>query len=171
MMPGWVLTGLDIAVRCAVIYLVVLVGLRVSGKREIGQMTVFDLVVLLLLANAVQNAMVGPDTSLGGGVVAALVLLGLNAVVARLRLRWPRFRRIIEGSPTILVLHGDVIPDHMSREGLDRDTLEAAVREHGIADLSGVEMAVLETDGSISIVPTGGGTKRIKRPVRYIKRS
>jgi hypothetical protein len=79
--PAW-----NIALRTAAIYLVALVGLRLAGKREIGQMTVFDLVVLLLIANAVQNAMVGPDTSLTGGVLAAVVLLVLNAVVARLRL-------------------------------------------------------------------------------------
>ena len=162
--PSW-----DIVLRTAGIYLVILVGLRLAGKREIGQMTVFDLVVLLLLANAVQNAMVGPDTSLAGGVLAAAVLLVLNAVVARLRLRWPRLRRIVEGSPTLLVLHGEVIADHMRREGLDQETLEAALREHGVADLSGVEMAVLEIDGSISVVPAGGTTKHVKRPLKYLR--
>jgi uncharacterized membrane protein YcaP (DUF421 family) len=162
--PAW-----NIVLRTAAIYLVILIGLRLSGKREIGQMTVFDLVVLLLLANAVQNAMVGPDTSLAGGVLAALVLLALNAVVARLRLRWPRLRRIIEGSPTLLVLHGEVIAEHIQREGLDRETLEAALREHGVADLSDVEMAVLEIDGSISVVPAGGQTKHVKRPLKYLR--
>jgi len=162
--PAW-----NIALRTAAIYLVILIGLRLAGKREIGQMTVFDLVVLLLLANAVQNAMVGPDTSLAGGVLAALVLLALNAGVARLRLRWPRLRRMIEGSPTLLVLHGEVIPDHLRREGLDRETLEAALREHGVADITGVEMAVLEIDGSISVVPANGKTKRVKRPLKYLR--
>jgi hypothetical protein len=110
--PAW-----NIALRTAAIYLVALIGLRLAGKREIGQMTVFDLVVLLLIANAVQNAMVGPDTSLTGGVLAAVVLLILNAVVARLRLRWPRLRRLVEGSPTLLVLHGEVLAGHLRREG------------------------------------------------------
>lgn len=142
----------EIALRTIVVYLVVLVGLRLAGKREIGQMTVFDLVVLLLIANAVQNAMVGPDTSLTGGALAAVVLLVLNAVVARLRLRWPRLRRLVEGSPTLLVLRGEVLADHPRREGLDQDTLEAALREHGVANLTDVEMAVLEIDGSISVV-------------------
>jgi uncharacterized membrane protein YcaP (DUF421 family) len=121
------------------------------------------------LANAVQNAMVGPDTSLTGGVLAALVLLALNAAVARLRLRWSRLRRIIEGSPTLLVLHGELIPDHLRREGVDQETLEAALREHGVADLGDVEMAVLEIDGSISVVPVGGETKRVKRPLKYLR--
>jgi len=133
-------------------------------------MTVFDLVVLLLLANAVQNAMVGPDTSLGGGLLAAIVLLVLNALVARLRLRWPVLRRVVEGSPTLLVLHGEVLTDHMKRERLDEETLEAALREHGVGDLSDVEMAVLEIDGSISVVPVGGTTKHVKRPpLKYLR--
>jgi uncharacterized membrane protein YcaP (DUF421 family) len=162
--PAW-----NIVLRTAVVYLLILLGLRLSGKREIGQMTVFDLVVLLLLANAVQNAMVGPDTSLTGGVLAAAVLLALNTGVARLRLRWTRLRRIIEGSPTLLVLHGELIPEHLRREGLDQETLEAALREHGVADLGDVEMAVLEIDGSISVVPAGGETKRVKRPLKYLR--
>jgi len=163
--PAW-----NIALRAAVIYLVILIGLRLAGKRELGQMTVFDLVVLLLLANAVQNAMVGPDTSLAGGVLAAVVLLVLNAVVARLRLRWPRLRRIVEGSPTLLVLRGEVIADHLRREGLDQETLEAALREHGVVDLSDVEMAILEIDGSISVVPAGVETKHVKRPpLKYLR--
>lgn len=126
----------DIVYRTAAIYLTILVGLRFAGKRELGQMTVFDLVVLLVIANAVQNAMVGPDTSLSGGVLAAVVLLVLNALVARLRLRWPGLRRAVEGSPTVLVLRGEVITDHLRREGLDQDTLEAALREHGVAYLA-----------------------------------
>lgn len=162
--PVW-----NIALRTAAIYLVILIGLRLAGKREIGQMMVFDLVVLLLLANAVQNAMVGPDTSLTGGVLAAVVLLALNAGVARLRLRWPRLRRLVEGTPTLLVLHGEVIPAHLRREGVDQETLEAALREHGVADLEDVEMAVLEIDGSISVVPVGASTKRVKRPVKYLR--
>lgn len=162
--PAW-----NIVLRTAVIYLVILFGLRLTGKREIGQMTVFDLVLLLLIANAVQNAMVGPDTSLLGGILAAGVLLVLNAVVARLRLRWPRLRHLIEGSPTLLILRGQVIADHLRREGLDEETLAAALREHGVADLSEVEMAVLETDGSISVVPAGQPTKRVKRPLKYLR--
>jgi uncharacterized membrane protein YcaP (DUF421 family) len=159
--PAW-----QIVVRTAVIYLALLIGLRLAGKREIGQMTVFDLVVLLLLANAVQNAMVGPDTSLTGGVLAAAVLLVLNTLVAQLRLRSPKLRHAVEGSPTILVLHGEVIPAHLRREGIDPETLEAALREHGVTDLGQVDMAVLETDGSISVVPTDAKTRRIAHPLK-----
>lgn len=160
---------LAIVIRTVVVYMVILVGLRLAGKREIGQMTVFDLVVLLLISNAVQNAMVGPDTSLTGGILAAIVLLGVNILVARLRLRWPRLRHWVEGSPTLLVLRGVPISDHMRREGIDEDTLLAALREHGVADLSGVEMAVLEIDGSISVVPVGEPVKRGKKPLKYLR--
>ena len=162
--PAW-----QVALRTAVVYLVILGGLRLAGKREIGQITVFDLVVLLLIANAVQNAMVGPDTSLVGGVLAALVLLLVNGAVARLRLRWRRLRYLLEGSPTLLILHGEIIADHLRQEGLDQETLEAALREHGVLEFKDVEMAVLETDGSISVVPAGQETKRVKRPVKFLR--
>lgn len=159
-----------IAIRCVVVYLALLIGLRLAGKREIGQMTVFDLVVLLLIANAVQNAMVGPDTSLTGGIVAAAILLTANTVVARLRLRWPRLRRAVEGTPTLLVSHGRIDPVAMRREGIDRDELDAALREHGVAEVEGVDMAILETDGTISVVPAGAPLKRGRRLARIGRR-
>jgi uncharacterized membrane protein YcaP (DUF421 family) len=161
-------TLFDILLRTVAVYLVILVGLRLAGKREIGQLTVFDLVVLLLISNAVQNAMVGPDTSLVGGLLAAVVLLLVNTLVSRLGLKWPRLRHWVEGTPTLLVLHGEVIPEHLRREGVDEDILSAALREHGIADISEVEMAVLETDGSISVVPIGETARRGKKPAKYL---
>lgn len=115
------------------------------------------------------NAIAGPDTSLIGGIMAVVVLLLVNAAVARLRLRWPRLRRWVEGTPTLLVLHGEVIPEHMRREGIDEESLLAALREHGVAELSGVEMAVLEIDGSISVVPMGEMTTRVKKPLKFLR--
>ena len=162
--PAW-----TIVLRTAVVYLVILVGLRLAGKREIGQLTVLDLVVLLLISNAVQNAMLGPDTSLTGGVIAVAALLVMNVLLAQLRLRSTRLRHLVQGSPTVLVLHGQTIPDHMRREGLDDDTLAAALREHGVKNVSDVEMAVLEIDGSISVVPAGQVTKRVRHPMRYLR--
>lgn len=131
-------------------------------------MTVYDLVVLLLISNAVQNAMVGPYTSLVGGILAAVALLVIHALVARLRLKWPRLRHWVEGMPTLLVLHGELVPDHLRREGVDEETLLAVLREHGVADLGGVEMAVLETDGSISVVPVGEPARRGKKITKYL---
>ena len=164
-----VISYIDILFRTSIVYVLILIGLRLAGKRELGQMTLFDLVLLLLIANAVQNAMVGPDTSLIGGLLAAGTLLLLNNLLARLRVRWPKLRHLVEGSPTLLVLHGKAIQDHLRQEGLDEEILETALREHGVANLEDVEMAVLEIDGSISIVPKQATTHRVKHPLKYLR--
>ena len=113
--PVW-----DIAFRTAVIYIVILIGLRLAGKREVGQLTVLDLVVLLLISNVVQNAMLGPDTSLLGGIVAVVVLLGMSVLLTQLRLHSPRLRRLVQGSPTVLVLHGQTDPRAHAQRGSGR---------------------------------------------------
>lgn len=145
-------TLLEIAVRTGLIYFAVLIGVRLSGKREIGQMTPFDLVLLLLIANAVQNAMTGPDTSLVGGLVAAGTLIAINSLVSLLAWRSKRISRIVEGSPTPLVHHGRVLEDNLAREKVTTDELHQALREHGIPNLAEVELAMLEVDGSISVL-------------------
>src|SRR2546421_12944711 len=141
---------LEIALRTAAIYGVVLLGVRLSGKREVGQMTPFDLTLLLLISNAVQNAMTGPDTSLLGGVVAAGPLLALNYFVAELSGANRRFRRFVQGQPSLLVHDGQVIASHMAKEHVSMDELQRALREHGINSFHDVALAVLEVDGSIS---------------------
>jgi uncharacterized membrane protein YcaP (DUF421 family) len=149
MFPGThVLIG--ILLRTTVIYLVVLVGVRLSGKREVGQMTPFDLTLLLLLSNAVQNAMTGPDTSVWGGVVAAGTLLILNYLIAEVAGANRRFRKFVEGQPSLLIHDGKIISAHMAKEHVSADELHRALREHGIADYKDVALAVLEVDGSIS---------------------
>ena len=140
----------EILLRTAVIYLLVLIGVRVSGKREVGQMTPFDLTLLLLLSNSVQNAMTGPDTSLAGGVVAASTLLILNYLIAGASGTNRRFRRFVEGQPSLLVHDGKVIDSHMAREHVSMDELHRALREHGISCIEQTALAVLEVDGSIS---------------------
>jgi uncharacterized membrane protein YcaP (DUF421 family) len=141
---------LQIVLRTGVIYLLVLIGVRLSGKREVGQMTPFDLTLLLLLSNSVQNAMTGPDTSLAGGAVAACTLLVLNYGVAAVSGSNRRLRRLIEGEPSLLVHDGKVIQSHMARERVSMDELHRALREHGINSCDQVALAVLEVDGSIS---------------------
>lgn len=145
---GHVLIG--IALRTAMIYGVVLLGVRLSGKREVGQMTPFDLTLLLLLSNAVQNAMTGPDTSVLGGVIAATTLLVLNYVIAEVSGGNRRFRRFVQGQPSLLIHDGEIIAAHMAREHVTMDSLQQALREHGIATYHDVALAVLEVDGSIS---------------------
>src|SRR5438067_2646718 len=143
---------LAVVARTATIYLVVLLGVRLSGKREVGQMTPFDLTLLLLLSNAVQNAMVGPDNSLVGGIIAAATLLVLNYVVAELSGANRRFRKFVQGSPTLLVHNGQVISAHMAKEHVSMDELQRAMREHGISGYHDVALAVLAVDGSISFL-------------------
>jgi len=151
MYPG-ALVMLQICGRTAVIYALVLLGVRLSGKREVGQMTPFDLTLLLLLSNAVQNAMTGPDTSLIGGGVAAATLLGMNYLVAEASGVNRRFRRLVQGQPSLMVHDGKVIEAHMAREHVSMDELERALREHSIASVRDVALAVLEVDGSISVL-------------------
>jgi uncharacterized membrane protein YcaP (DUF421 family) len=141
---------LQIVLRTGIIYLLVLIGVRLSGKREVGQMTPFDLTLLLLLSNSVQNAMTGPDTSLTGGAVAACTLLVLNYGVAAVSGSNRRLRRLIQGEPSLLVHDGKVIESHMARERVSMDELHRALREHGINSCDQVALAVLEVDGSIS---------------------
>lgn len=143
---------LNIALRTAVVYAIVLVGVRLSGKREAGQMTPFDLTLLLLLSNAVQNAMTGPDTSLVGGAVAAGTLLLLNYLVADVSGANRRFRKFVQGQPSMLIHDGQVIEAHMVREHVSMDELMRSMREHGISDYHQVAIAVLEVDGSISFL-------------------
>lgn len=151
MYPGG-LVLLQIVARTAAIYMVVLLGVRLSGKREVGQMTPFDLTLLLLLSNAVQNAMTGPDTSLAGGAVAAATLLVMNYGVAEVSGFNRRFRRMVQGSPSLLVHDGKVLESHMAREHVSIDELMRALREHGIGGVKDVALAVLEVDGSISVL-------------------
>ncbi len=163
---GWVL--LTIAVRTASVYLLILLGVRLSGKREVGQMTPFDLVLLLLLSNSVQNAMTGPDTSLAGGAIAAATLLLLNYGVAEYSGFNRRFRKLIEGSPSLLIHDGQVQMPHMAREHVTMDELRRALREHGVGSVEDVALAVLEVDGSISVlkyddVPHGHGARKRMR--------
>ncbi len=152
MAPALTRALLDVAVRTAVVYLALLVGLRLTGKRQVGQFTPFDLLLLLLLANAVQNAMVGPDVSLAGGLVAAATLLALNGIVAALSRRTKGAERFLEGTPTILIRHGRVLDESLAREGISREDLLRALREHGIDDPELVRSAILEVDGSISVL-------------------
>ena len=157
----------EIVGRTLAVYAAVLLGLRVGGRRELGQLTPFDLVVILLVANAVQNAMVGPDTTLAGGLVSAATLLAVNFVVARLRLVSPRLRHLVQGVPVVLVQHGALVGTNLRREGLTEDDVLAAVREHGAVDgFAQVELAVLEVDGSVSVVPISADVVRTTRWLR-----
>ena len=163
----------EIALRSAIVYLAILLGLRLFGKRQLGQMSTGDLVMILLIANAVQNAMVGADVSLEGGLTAALVLLVMNFLVVRLLGRTALGERLLEGGPTLLVKDGRVLADGLRREGVAPEEVQTAIREHGIADASGVRAAYLEPDGTVSVIPIEvqalHGRRRVKR-IRQFRR-
>jgi uncharacterized membrane protein YcaP (DUF421 family) len=159
--PWW-----SFVVRTLVVYVALLVGLRLVGRRELGQMTPFDLVVILLIANALQNAMVGPDTSVFGGLLSAFTLLTVNWLLSKLRVRIPWLRKAAEGEPILLVAGGQVLMARLNKMNLDRADLEQAIREHGIADLSKVDTAILEVDGTMSIIPKEGAKVHTQKPLR-----
>lgn len=146
------ITILGIIFRTLVVYLVVLLILRFAGKRELGQMTPFDFVLLLLLSNSVQNAMTGGDNSLNGGIIAAIVLICANYIVNFLASKNRSIRKFIEGSPTILIYHGKLIEKNLKEMTIDKEQLEEALREHSVAEIKDVGLAVLEIDGSISVL-------------------
>lgn len=159
----------ELILRSIAIYVVLLTALRVFGKREVGQFTLYDLVLVLLVANAVQPAMTGPDTSLGGGLVIILTLVAVNFLIGRLD-RFGIFHRLLAPAPTIVIRDGHYIPRAMDREGVDKEAVEMAIREHGIENVDGVKLGVLEPDGTLSIVPTDSAVHHTRHRVRYIRR-
>ena len=159
--PAW-----DLVLRSVVIYAALFAALRLFGKRQVGQFTVFDLVLVLLIANAVQPAMTGPDSSLLGGLIIIAALILVNYAVSRLdRTRF--FHRILQPQPAVIIKDGSYLEDVMRRENVDLDECETAIREHGMDSVGDVKLGVLEPDGTISIVPTDARTVHTRRRVRY----
>ena len=164
--PAW-----ELAIRSAAIYLAVLVALRLFGKREVGQFTLIDLVLILLLANAVQPAMTGPDTSLTGGLVIIATLIIVNRAIALARTKLPFVQRLVESSPTVLARDGKWVPGVLEREELSAEDVMMALREHGLTKVSEVKLAVLEGDGMISVVPIDASKAGHHRPrARIVRR-
>ena len=135
------------------VYLFLLLAFRVAGKRELGQMTPFDLIVLLTISNILQNAMIGNDNSLGGGLIGALTLFVLNGLLSRATFRFPRLARVLEGEPTTLIEHGQIIEPNLRREVMTLEELQRALRKHGLDydDVPRVEHAQLELDGTVTV--------------------
>jgi len=161
----------QVVLRTAIVYVLVLAGLRLAGKREMGELASFDFVMILLLANAVQNAMTGPNTSLMGGIVAAATLLVINYSVSALVHRYPRLRRIILGQRTTLIEQGIPQLDTLEREHIDEDEIMTAAREHDILKISDIRTAWLEVDGNITFQTMNGRHMHVprKKKVRYLK--
>jgi uncharacterized membrane protein YcaP (DUF421 family) len=140
-------------IRTLFVYVFLLLGLRLAGKRELGQLNPFDLVVLLLLSNTVQNAIIGNDNSLLGGILGATALLIINWVVVRYLYTHPLMARWIEGDPDVLIRNGLVRESRLKRELITRAELEAAARRQGLEGLHAVESCRLEIGGALTFVP------------------
>ncbi len=146
--PWW-----ELVIRCVVVYVFLIVLLRISGKRQIGQLAPFDLVLLLVLSNSVQNSMNAGDNSLVGGLISAATLVGVNGVFAFVTYRSKKLEALIEGRPQVVIHNGKIYEDVMKRAKLTHHELNAALRDAGCACASDVHMAILENTGAISVVP------------------
>lgn len=139
------------------------VAIRVFGKKELSQLSTTDLVFLVLISNSVQNAMVGPNVSLAGGIIAASVLFTLNYMLKILMYRSDKVKELIEGKPVILVSDGKIDITNLHNENISLDELEEAIREHGIESYKEVRLAILEVDGNISVISEESNTLRQSR--------
>ena len=154
-----------IAASCIIIYLFIVVFIRLFGKKELAQLSVVDLVFILLISNAVQNAMVGSNSSLTGGLVAATSLFLINYIFKWLMYKFPKFSGAIQGSPLLLVYKGDVNLKNLRKAQLSVSELKEAMREHGVADVKEINLAVLETDGNISIISNDFSHQTLKKRI------
>jgi uncharacterized membrane protein YcaP (DUF421 family) len=146
-------------VRAAVVYVFLLFILRLTGKRQVGQLAPFDLVLLLVLSNAVQNSMNGGDNSLTGGLISASTLVGLNWLVGWLTFRSKRLEALIEGRPTILIHDGKVHYDALAKIQMTIHELKGALRAEGCAGEEEVRFAVLENNGHVTVIPRENHTR------------
>jgi uncharacterized membrane protein YcaP (DUF421 family) len=146
---------LEKIIRPLVVYFFLLLAFRLAGKRELGQMTPFDLIILLTISNVLQNAMIGSDNSLSGGLIGGLTLFCANGLVSRLVYHFPKLERLLEGKPTPLIEDGRILTKNLRREVMTRAELERAIRKHDLdptADLHFIKRALLERDGTVTIV-------------------
>jgi len=166
------LPGISIAekvLRPILVYLFLIIGFRLAGKRELAQLNPFDLVVLLTISNTVQNAIIGNDNSLIGGLLGAATLLVANWLVVRWTFNHPRVERLVEGTPTVLVDRGVVNREALARELVTLDELRTAARRHGLLSLEDAERVVLETGGTLTFVPKAE-TTRVRRHEEILAR-
>jgi uncharacterized membrane protein YcaP (DUF421 family) len=140
---------LEKIIRPIIVYGFLIISLRIGGKRELAQLNPFDLVVLLTLSNTVQNAIIGNDNSISGGLIGAATLLFVNYLVVRFLFTHERVDRLVEGEPDVLIDNGRVQVDHLKKELLTKQELETAAHRQGFGDLKEVDRAVIEPGGGI----------------------
>ncbi|MDR6563090.1 MULTISPECIES: YetF domain-containing protein [unclassified Arcicella] len=143
---------LIISLKSIAVYVFIVAAIRLFGKKELSQLSVIDLVFILLISNAVQNAMVGDDTSLLGGFAAAGSLFVMNFVLKKVMFKHESISKLIQGEPLMLVYQGEIKEKALEKSGLTLDELHAAIREHGVEKVEKVDLAILEVDGNISVL-------------------
>ena len=156
---------LVIALSSVSVYLFVVFAIRIFGKNELSQLSIVDLVFILLISNSVQSAMVGANTTLLGGIVAATSLFAANWILRNLLFKVKSINQFIQGSALMLVYKGKVIQKHLDQANLSMEELEAAIREHGVTDIKHVDLAVLEVDGNISILSQNFAKKSTRKRI------
>jgi len=146
---------MDSVIRATVVYAVLLVLFRLAGKRTLAEVTTFDFVLLLIISEATQQAMVGSDNSMTNSLLLVGTLVGLNILLSELKLRFAGIERVLDGMPLLILEHGKPLVDRMAKERVDvDDVLDAARESHGLERLDQIKYAVLERDGKISIIPS-----------------
>jgi uncharacterized membrane protein YcaP (DUF421 family) len=144
--PWW-----ELVARAVIIYVFLLVILRMTGRRQVGQLAPFDLVLLLVLSNGVQNAINAGDNSLTAGIVLSVTLIALNVTMANVTWRWRKLEALIEGKPRLLIHNGKMVQQGLAKERITRHEMMAALRDAGVSKIEEVQTAVLETNGHISV--------------------
>lgn len=153
---------LDVALRSLAVYFFMFAAIRIFGKNQLSQLNAGDIVLLLLISNAVQNAMVGSNVSLQGGLVAAIVLFTINFIVKKIIFKNPKIESFIESSPVTLIKNGVIDNVKLKSEEIGFDELEEAIREHGVEKIEDVKLAILEVDGNISVITMDNGKDSLK---------
>lgn len=143
---------LDIVIRSLSVYLFMVIALRIFGKKQLSQLNTADVILILLISNSVQNAMVGNNTSLYGGLVAALALFIVNLLFKKVMLKSSFIKELVQDTPEILIHNGKIAFSTISKLGITNDELQEAMREHGVEYYKDVKLAMFEIDGSISII-------------------
>jgi uncharacterized membrane protein YcaP (DUF421 family) len=152
-----------IVLKSISIYVFIIVAIRLFGKKELSQLSIIDLVFILLISNSVQNAMVGNDSSVLGGISAALGLFLCNFIFRFFLLRSKKFSRVMQGEEIVLVVEGKLLQDGLKRARMSEEELQMIIREHGIKEIKNVDLVVLEVDGNISVLSSDFSKKSVKR--------
>lgn len=142
--------------RALIVYVLMLLVFRFSGKRILGQVTTFDFVLLLIVAETIQNALIGPDLSMTNAMIVVFTLIGIDILLSLVKAHSPRMDRLLEGTPTVIVEDGRPLSDRLREEQVDEDDILHAARMQGLERMDQIQRAVLERNGGISIIPRRG---------------